>query len=369
MTVPAAIRPLVGFPSLLRANGFLAAPDQTIGFVEAVALLGPRHIGDVRRAARALFAIPRDREPLFDQLFDAHFLGRAIAVPAEADPDSARADDEDTTAWHVDQGREADVELGEREPTGQQAAVEERLGHRAFPAREDSVLDRFVRRAPTVLPRRASFRFRSAARGLPDRQRTLREAVRRGGEALTLSLKRRRHRQRRIVFMVDVSGSMKAHTDSAMRFAHALRGVAPQAEIFTFGTRLTRVTPALDQRDRERALERISGLVADIDGGTRIGEALTLFLSTPRLAGLARGAILVILSDGLERGDPAPMTEAVRQLSRIAWRLVWLSPLAADPDFSPETGALALARPWIDVFGDGSSTEAMARHFLDRAWS
>jgi uncharacterized protein with von Willebrand factor type A (vWA) domain len=125
---------------------------------------------------------------------------------------------------------------------------------------------------------------------------------------------------------------MKDHTDGALRFAHALAQAAEHFEAFTLGTRLTRITPALAIADREQSLERVSALVADIDGGTRIGDALQAFLNVPRYSGAARGAAVVVLSDGLERGDANTLLDAVRRLSRLAWRLDWLTPLAADPD-------------------------------------
>ena len=134
---------------------------------------------------------------------------------------------------------------------------------------------------------------------------------------------------------------MKEHTEHALRFAHALFRAAERMECFTLGTRLTRVTGALRQRVPDRALDKASSLAPDWDGGTRIGDALQAFLSVPRFVGLARGAAVVVLSDGLERGDSDAMVEAVRRLSRLAWRVSWLTPLAADAGFRPETAALA----------------------------
>ncbi|MBV8961519.1 MAG: VWA domain-containing protein, partial [Hyphomicrobiales bacterium] len=121
------------------------------------------------------------------------------------------------------------------------------------------------------------------------------------------------------------------------------------------------------QRNRQRALAGAANLVADWDGGTRIGEALGAFLGIPRFAALARGAALVVLSDGLERGDPSAMREAVAHLSRIAWRTVWLTPLAGDKNFEPRTAGLAAVWPFLDELGDGGSLDSICAHVLELA--
>jgi len=144
-------------------------------------------------------------------------------------------------------------------------------------------------------------------------------------------------------------------------------GAADAVEVFTIGTRLTRVTSALRLKNRERALTAASLLVADWDGGTRLGEALGAFLAVPRFAALARGAALVVLSDGLERGDPRAMRDAVERFARIAWRIVWLTPLAADAAFEPRTAGLLAARPFLNELGDGASIDSICAHVLDLA--
>ena len=149
-----------------------------------------------------------------------------------------------------------------------------------------------------------------------------------------------------------------------MRFAHTLAAVSDHVEIFTLGTRLTRVTRALKLRRREQALANAATLVADWDGGTRLGDALAAFLSVPRFAGFSRGALIVVLSDGLERGDPGRLVEATRALSRRAWKLVWLSPLAGDSGYVPQTAAISAIVPIIDRLGDGSGTAALCSEIL-----
>lgn len=362
--LPRAAQPFVDFPVLLRAHGFAVAPEQTMGFVEAVGLLGPRQMDDIRRAARAMLAIPREREAEFAALFRAFFLGQPVAAAA------ATAEDEDEVEAY--EPRDGDIEIADGDEVnevGAEATASEALNRRSFAGMaEMEVLARFARLAPARLPRRLSYRRTPNRRGdALDMRKTLREAVRRDGEVFTLPHRRRKTRQRRIVLLVDISGSMKERTDSSLRFAHALAGASDRLEVFTLGTRLTRITPALAMRNREQALARTAALVADFDGGTRIGEALQALLSVPRFAGFARGAAVVVLSDGLERGSADAMIDAVRRLSRMAWRLDWLTPLAADRAFAPETEALAAVRPYLDSLSDGGRIQAVCDHMLTMA--
>ena len=355
--VPAGAHSLMSFPTLLRANGFAVAPDQTMSFVEGVGLLGPGSIHDIRRAAVATLAIPQDRRSDFDALFDAHFLGASL-------PDAVPGDDEEVDAYEgTGETDEIPGEPSDDEP-GEEATAAERLGHRTLADRPEDALAALRRLGAARLPRRRSRRFQPARDGRAlDMRKALREAARRDGEVLTLPRRKRQWRQRRIVLLIDVSGSMAGRTESSLRLAQTLARVAERLEVFTLGTRLTRVTPALKLQNPARALERASALIADIDGGTRIGEALTAFLSVSRYAGFARGAAVVVLSDGLERGEAQTLTDAVRRLVRLAWRLDWLSPLITEG--APQTEALQAILPFLDHLGDGASTHAITAHLLE----
>ena len=198
-------------------------------------------------------------------------------------------------------------------------------------------------------------------------RRTLREAARRDGDVMRLHQSRRKMRQRRVLMLIDVSGSMKDRSETLLRLSHTVVQAADRAEVFTLGTRLTRITQALRPREGVQALMRASQAIADFDGGTRIGDALAAYLSVPRYAGFARGAAVVVLSDGLERGEPGAMIDAVQRLSRSAWRLDWLTPLASDPDYRPVTAGLSGILPILDHLGDASSTAAVADHILTMA--
>jgi uncharacterized protein with von Willebrand factor type A (vWA) domain len=197
-----------------------------------------------------------------------------------------------------------------------------------------------------------------------DLPRSLRRAIRNEGEVLSLRRLRRAPRARPVLLLIDVSGSMKERSRDNLMFAHALARAAPRVEVFSFGTRLTRLTRPLRLKNREQALAQAAALIADWDGGTRIGDALQAFLAVPRYASYARGASVVIISDGLERGDPSNLIQAVARLAGRAWRIDWLSPLAAQPGYRPETEALAAIRPMLTSLHDGSNLASLCRRLL-----
>lgn len=363
-TLPPVARLLVGFAARLRDHGFAVAPEQTMSFIAAVGLLGPTGILDIQRAARAALAPPPDRHAEFDALFRLHFMGQEIAAAAPV------ADDDDEIMVGDDVVEDAEPpELDEGEDSGTEATRAEAQLARGFAeADETSVLRDFRRHAPTRLPQRRSARRAPRRRGETlDMRRALRQAVRMDGEVIELPRLSRTMRHRRIVLLVDVSGSMKEQTDAYMRFAHALVQSGRRVEVFTIGTRLTRITQAMRTRNRTQALERASSVVVDWDAGTRLGDALQAFLSVPRFAGFARGAAVVVLSDGLERGDHTEMTSAVEKLARLAWRVVWLTPLAGDEAFAPETSALQSVLPYLDVLGASRSMHGLCERVLAMA--
>jgi len=236
---------------------------------------------------------------------------------------------------------------------------------RLRPGGPSDALRRLAREAKTRLPRRRGHRRMRARRGpWADLRRTLRETARNDGEVMRLGRLKRRERPRKMLMLIDVSGSMKARSEDNLRLAHTLLQATPNVEVFTFGTRLTRVTRALRLKRREQALAAAAHLVSDWDGGTRIGDALQAFLAVPRFGGYARGAVVVILSDGLERGDLSALRDAVAKLSRRAWRLSWLTPLATGSGFVPQTEALIAIRRYVDDMADGGSSAAVVAHVL-----
>jgi hypothetical protein len=358
--LPRPARAFVSFVALLRANGFAIAPEQTAAFLEAIALLGPRAPEDIRQAGLATLAPPPERHAVYDMLFRIHFLGgEEVRGPEGEDDEMVRLQDEG-------HGDEEPPLADEANESGAMTVRDEALVERRFGQGTPSdALRRLAREAPTRLPRRRGHRRMRARRGpWADLRRTLRESVRNDGEVMRLERLKRRTRPRKMLLLIDVSGSMKARSEDNLRLAHTLVQATRSIEVFTFGTRLTRVTRALRLKRREQALAAAAHLVSDWDGGTRIGDALQAFLAVPRFGGYARGAAVVILSDGLERGDLSALRDAVARLSRRAWRMSWLTPLAVGPGFVPQTEALIAIRRFVDDMADGGSSAAVVAHVL-----
>jgi uncharacterized protein with von Willebrand factor type A (vWA) domain len=362
--IPRAARAFVDFAALLRANGFAIAPEQTTAFLAAISLLGPRGLQDIRQAGLATLAPPPERRATFDALFRLHFLG-GESIEAEGESEETLRIQEDA------RGEDEPLFADEVNESGQAAARAEAIAERRFDGTSASAaLRRLEREAPRRLPRRRGHRRMRARRGpFADLRRTLRDIARNDGEFLRLSRQKRRPRARKLLALIDVSGSMKQRTDDNLRLSHALTQSAPLVETFTFGTRLTRVTRALRLKRRDQALRAAAQIVSDWDGGTRIGDALQAFLAVPRFAGYARGAAVLVISDGLERGDVAAMRDAVAKLSRRAWRLDWLTPLATGRAFTPQTAGLLAIKPFVDEMVDGGSSAAIVAHVLSlRRW-
>ncbi|WP_061020913.1 VWA domain-containing protein [Bradyrhizobium sp. CCH5-F6] len=359
--LPRAARVFVAFVALLRTNGFAVAPEQTTAFLAAIELLGPRSLDDIRQAALAMLAPPPDRRTTFDRLFDLHFRGsEAIAHGDEGE------DDETVRLQEEGRGDDEPLSSDEASESGLTATRTEALVERRFAvASASDVLRRLGREASRRLPKRRGHRRMRARRGpFADLRRTLRDSIRSDGEILRLGHLKRRQRPRKILLLIDVSGSMKTRTEENMKLAHALVQAAPNVEAFTFGTRLTRVTRPLRLKRREQALNAAAHLVSDWDGGTRIGDALQAFLAVPRFGGYARGAAVIIVSDGLERGEPDALRDAVAKLSRRAWRVSWLTPLATSPAFRPQTEALIAIERFVDDLVDGGSSASIVAHIL-----
>lgn len=359
MTLPPAAANLAGFARLVRAAGFAIAPEQIVTLLRGVELLGPRSMDDIHDAALATLAPAPDRRAEFDALFRAWFWGDAAAVAAGDDDDETRVKDDGGA-------REEVLAPVEQVAGGEMASAREELAARSFTTdREDR--DAFARRLPAALPTRRSFRNAKASRGRPDLRRSLRAIVASDGDVPSPVMRRRLEVQRPLLLLIDISGSMKLHTADHLKLAHEIVRHADRAEVFTLGTRLTRITAPLRIADPTFAMQRVSETVEDWDGGTRIGPTLLALLSVPRFAALARGASVVILSDGLERGDHREMELAFRRIGARAHRLSLATPLATDPRFRPRTAALKAVLPYLDDLIDGSSTDAISRFILSLA--
>jgi hypothetical protein len=350
---------LTGFPAALREAGLAIDPGRSADFLRATKVCRLDSVEDLARIGRVTLTGSPEDFPAYDAVFGAWFglaEGRISAPPSE--------DEEAAPPSNRPRRQDREVQLAEGDGAGRTAADDHLTGRRAFPVlgtADRATLER-LRRGLAGLPAMASRRWAPAHRGPRiDVARTARAARRTFGETLRILESDRPPRPRRLLLLVDVSGSMKAHSEATLRFAHLITRSRPRVDSFCFGTRLSRVTAALKHRDGEEALARLAGTVFDFDGGTQIGASLEAFLSTSRHAALVRGAVTLIFSDGLERGDPARMTAAVERLARLSHRLVWVTPLAADPRYRPATRGMAAVLPSLDAIESGAGLEALAR--------
>ncbi len=240
----------------------------------------------------------------------------------------------------------------------------ETLRHADFASLDDQELAeirRLISEMRVAGPTVRSQRMRPSNRphGALDIRRTVSAALRTDGEILKWHRQNRRWRPRNLVLLVDVSGSMSPYAQALLCFAHVLTSAQRRVEVFAMGTRLTRLTRELSGRNAEQALGSAVASVADWSGGTRLGETLATFNRRWGMAGMARGAVVVILSDGWDRGEPEQISEQMLRLSRVAYKIIWVNPLAATPGYAPLAQGMAAALPFVDLFVEGHSLGAL----------
>ena len=224
---------------------------------------------------------------------------------------------------------------------------------------ELAILARLMARLRLRAPARRTRRRRAAGSGEPDLRRTLRRAMRTGGEPIERAWRRRRVQPRRLLLVLDVSGSMSTYSRALTMFAHAALRTGPDWEAFAFGTRLTRMTRALANSDPDAAFAAAAEEATDWDGGTRIGASLKRLMDEHGRTRVVRGAVCVILSDGLEVGDPELLGAQMERLARLAHRVVWLNPLKGGDSYEPLARGMAAALPHIDVFQAGHNLQSL----------
>jgi hypothetical protein len=350
---------LVGFAHELRAAGLTVGTGDVLGYFAAMTPLDPTDLVDLYWAGRATLVGKHEDQPVYDRVFRAYFLGedapareRLMIKPATA----AQAE-----AALVMPGTEPGPEQDEERPSlGWMASDVDALKHRSFAActpDELAALRRIMTRIRLTPPRRRTRRTRPAAKHgtQPDLRATIRAAMRMHGEPPgQLFFTERKVKPRPLILILDVSGSMADYSRHLLQFAHtarraATRTTAGRVEVFCFGTRLTRITRELRHQRVEVALEEAARTVVDWDGGTRIGQSLDTFTRTWGRGGLCRGGVVVICSDGLDRGDPEVLAKAMERLDRLCHRIVWLNPHKGDDrDFRPSTLGMMVAAPHID---------------------
>jgi hypothetical protein len=354
---------LAGFARALRGAGLPVTAHRTAAFVEAAAAAGVADRNALYWAGRATLCSDPDQFARYDVVFREWFGGdlprgttpRPRSVPAR----TSLAPDADGGQGPSRPDRERETEIVRARASA--ADVLRQRDVAELGAAERALLAQLFATLDPRAPRRRALRRSPAHRGELDARRTLREELRRGGEPGRLRHRRRQSRPRRVVLVVDVSGSMTPYADALLRLAHVWVRSAPRTtEVFTVGTRLTRVTVPLRGRDPEQALREAGESVPDWSGGTRLGEVLKAFLDRWGARGTARGAVVVLFSDGWERGTPGLLAEQMARLRRLAHRVIWVNPHRGKAGYRPVQGGIVAALPHVDDFVAGHSLATFA---------
>ena len=352
----------VAFGRLLRGVGLEVPVSRVMSFVEALGLLGLQSRQDVYWAGRStLVSDPQDLVA-FDRAFAVFWEGkRASGIVVELPPISVTLAT-DTAEDEADHSEPVETPAG---PTLRvRYSALETLREKDFAECSDSELNELqrlmmdLRFTSTTRPSRRRISSKHRTR-LPDLRRTVRRALATGGEPIHREFLEMDRRPRRLVLLLDVSGSMEPYARALVRFAHATVVGRTRVEAFAIGTRLTRITRELSSRDPDAALRSASAAVADWSGGTRLGATLREFNDSWGLRGMARGAIVVLLSDGWDRGEPEVLAEQMERLHRVSYRQVWVNPLKHTPGYAPLARGMAAALPHTDEFIEGHSFESL----------
>lgn len=374
------------FGHLLHSAGVPVTPERSGRFASAVALAHPDSVEEIYWAGRVTLLSGADQIAAYDAVFDQVFRGRAdVADWRGQDPSGLEAPpraraprpvgppgmepprgDAGSTPPRAASPAAPSGDTAERGQNGNDllaaASADERLGHTDLAdltPDELAALRNLMATLPWATPRRASRRTVRHPRGRHlDLRATLRRARTTGGDPVRRAFRQRSERPRHLLLIADVSGSMEPYSRAYLHLLHgAVR--AARADAFVFATRLTRLTRALATSDPDVALRRATAAAPDWSGGTRIGEALKAFIDDHGRRGMARGAVVVIVSDGWETGDPAVLGEQMARLARLAHRIVWVNPRRGVPGYEPLVGGMAAALPHVDAFVSGHTLAAL----------
>jgi uncharacterized protein with von Willebrand factor type A (vWA) domain len=372
------------FGRTLHSAGLSVTPERSAAFARAVALAPPASRSRLYWTARTVFVSSHEQLPRFDSVFSWVFDGLSDPAEARGDPAApplpgearglrgarSAADRVDLPGAGGLAAPNGDVTSSSDEASGAQrdipiaaASYEERLSERDFASLEPHelrALARLMRELALAPPLRVLRRSRRDPHGVRlDLRATLRASRRTAGDPVRRVMRRRVVKPRRLVLLCDISGSMEPYARAYLQLLHAAVGGA-DAEAFVFATRLTRLTRALRGHQPQLAIERASAAARDWSSGTRLGESLQRFNDLHGRRGMARGAVIVIISDGWERGDPALLSREMERLRRLAYRIVWVNPRKAARDFVPLVGGMAAALPYCDAFVSGHSAAALS---------
>jgi hypothetical protein len=361
---PPFVGVLSGFVAALRAAGLAAGTGDLLVYCAAMVPLDPTDLLDLYWAGRATLVSRKDDIEVYDQVFRAYFLADSAPAPAMMTISAQIAAQVEGAVLDVPATDPPGGGDEEEATLGLMASAAEALRRKSFDActpEELAAVRRIMARMRLTPPKRRTRRAQPARSGrAPDLRRTVRASMRTGGEPAELRWQRRKVKLRPLILILDISGSMADYSRSLLQFAHSARRASGRVEVFCFGTRLTRITRPLGRRRPDEALEQAAHAVLDWEGGTRIGDSLDTFVRQWGRRGLARGGVVVICSDGLDRGDPEILANAMERLSRQCHRLVWLNPHKGhNPDFRPSTLGMMVVAPHIDLLLSGHDLDSL----------
>jgi uncharacterized protein with von Willebrand factor type A (vWA) domain len=380
-TAPDPLAPLVMFGRQLRARGLPVGTGRILTFFRAVIALRLTDRDSLYWAGRLSMIGRREDLAAYDEVFADWYRGLGaggdirieLTIPPGAAERAAIEWGEPPDDMEITLGSTAAVwrnaAEGEEPEPGDETSIRilasgvEVLREKSFPELSDEERARvaaMIRRLAVTVPIERTRRTRPAAKGSTfDMRATLRRSLRTQGEPFDRAWRRRKSRTRPLVLILDISGSMAPYARALMQFGYAAMAAGRRVEVFVFGTRLTRVTRILRTRDPDRALHEIGRQVADWEGGTRIGESLKTLLDGWSQRAALRGAVVVLCSDGLERGDPELLKAQMARMRRLAHRVVWVNPLKGSPRYEPLARGMAAAMPSVDVFLSGHNLESL----------
>ena len=353
----------VGFACALRRAGLEVSLTSALLYAEALSVCDVGSRTSLYWAGRAALVHRFEDVGVYDAVFGAYWLGESLgtaSVAAVSVPVILQVD-------HADAAGDSDEDpRSDGDAITLRYSATETLATKDFADYTDSELEearRLMERLRFAGPTRPSRRPEPtrSCRGRLDVRRTVRAAMRSGGEPMRMHRRVSGRRPRRLVMLLDVSGSMERYARALLRLVHAAVAGRSRVEAFALGTRLTRLTRELSSRDPDRAMRAVSDAVPDWSGGTRLGAGLRAFNDEWGCRGMARGSIVVILSDGWDRGDPEEMSEQMQRLRRVAKRVVWVNPLKASPGYAPLARGMAAALPFVDDFVEGHNLESLER--------
>lgn len=365
-----------GFGDRLHSAGIPVTPERSARFAATIHLTAPATYDDLYWAARVTLVSGREQLDQFDRVF-GHIFGELAdqagergdpgSPPTTSKPQQRSAESSDNRRGSPGAGRSGDDRRsGDGEAEGETLAMTasadehlHRADYAALSPMELATLRVLMAQMRVAPPQRTRRRTRRSSRGTRlDMRATIRRSRRTGGDPVEQALRQRTTRPRRVVMIADVSGSMEPYARAYLQLLHCAAGGA-NAEVFVFATRLTRLTRQLRIRNANVALQRAAASAPDWAGGTRLGDALKAFNDGWGRRGIARGAVLLIVSDGWDSGDPALVGEQMARLSRLAHRVVWVNPRKQSPSYRPLVGGMAAALPHVDELVSGHSLESM----------